>query len=44
MPTARHGLSAVAIGTNIYVIGGGPQPDISFVNVNQTFRKINELE
>lgn len=33
MPTARHGLAAPAIGDKIYVIGGGPEPDISFANV-----------
>jgi N-acetylneuraminic acid mutarotase len=33
MPTARHGLAAAAIGDKIYVIGGGPEPDISFANV-----------
>jgi N-acetylneuraminic acid mutarotase len=26
MPTARHGLAAVAIDDKIYVIGGGPEP------------------
>jgi hypothetical protein len=35
MPTARHGLMAVGVGNNIYVIGGGPTPDISFANVKQ---------
>lgn len=33
MPTARHGLAAPAIGDKIYVIGGGPELDISFANV-----------
>jgi hypothetical protein len=33
MPTTRHGLAAPAIGDKIYVIGGGPEPDISFANV-----------
>ena len=33
MPIARHGLAAAAIGDKIYVIGGGPEPDISFANV-----------
>jgi hypothetical protein len=37
MSTARHGLAAVSMGTDIYVIGGGPQPDISFANVNQIY-------
>ncbi len=33
MPIARHGLAAADIGDKIYVIGGGPEPDISFANV-----------
>ncbi len=33
MPIARHGLAAADIGEKIYVIGGGPEPDISFANV-----------
>jgi N-acetylneuraminic acid mutarotase len=33
MPTARHGLAAADIGDKVYVIGGGPEPDISFANV-----------
>jgi N-acetylneuraminic acid mutarotase len=38
MPTVRHGLMAVAVGgNNIYVIDGGPTPDISFVNVNEIY-------
>jgi hypothetical protein len=37
MPTARHGLAAIAIGSKIYVIGGGPEPDISFAKVNEIF-------
>ena len=35
MPTPRHGLAAVSVGNNIFVIGGGPTPDISFANVNE---------
>ncbi|HVD20497.1 MAG TPA: kelch repeat-containing protein [Nitrososphaera sp.] len=37
MPTTRHGLAAVAMGDAIYVIGGGPTPDISFANVNEIY-------
>jgi N-acetylneuraminic acid mutarotase len=33
IPTARHGLAAADVGGKIYVIGGGPTPDISFANV-----------
>ena len=33
MPIARHGLAAADIGDKVYVIGGGPEPDISFANV-----------
>jgi N-acetylneuraminic acid mutarotase len=32
-PIARHGLAAADIEDKIYVIGGGPEPDISFANV-----------
>jgi N-acetylneuraminic acid mutarotase len=37
MPTARHGLGAVSYEDRIYVIGGGPQPGLSFSNVNEIF-------
>jgi N-acetylneuraminic acid mutarotase len=37
MPTARHGLAAVAIGDKIYVIGGGLEPGLSVTNVNKIF-------
>ena len=37
MPTARHGLGAVAIDDKIYVIGGGPQPGMSVTNANEIF-------
>jgi hypothetical protein len=29
MPTARHGLGVVAVGTTIHVIAGGPTPGLS---------------
>ena len=35
MPTPRHGLAAIALNNDMYVIGGGPEPDISFANVNE---------
>ena len=37
MPTARHGLVAVAIDNVIYVIGGGPQPGGSSSSLNEIF-------
>jgi hypothetical protein len=37
MPTARHGLAAVAIDNMIYVIGGGPEPGGSGSNLNEIF-------
>ena len=37
MPTARHGLAAASIGDKIFVIGGGPQPGGSAVNINEIF-------
>jgi hypothetical protein len=41
MPTPRHGLAAVSVGNNIFVIGGGPTPDISFANVNEILHVTN---
>jgi N-acetylneuraminic acid mutarotase len=35
MPNGRHGLAAVDIGSEIYVIGGGPQPGLSVGDFNQ---------
>ena len=37
MPTARHGLAAVAIEDKICVVGGGPEPGLSVINVNEIF-------
>jgi hypothetical protein len=37
MPTARHGLTAVAIDNLIYVIGGGPEPGGSGSDLNEIF-------
>ncbi|MGH2738102.1 MAG: hypothetical protein ACRDHH_04745 [Actinomycetota bacterium] len=30
MPTARHGVGVVAVGTTVYVIAGGVEPGLSF--------------
>ncbi len=35
MPNSRHGLAAVDIGSEIYVIGGGPQPGLTVSDFNQ---------
>lgn len=35
MPTPRHGLGAVAIGSRIYVVGGGPTPGLSVSRANE---------
>jgi len=37
MPTARHGLVAVANDDKIYVIGGGPNPGGSRSSANEIF-------
>ena len=37
MPTARHGLVAVAKDNKIYVIGGGPNPGGSSSSANEIF-------
>lgn len=37
MPTARHGLAAVEANGKIYVIGGGPKPNLSVSNANEIF-------
>lgn len=37
MPTARHGLVAVANVDKIYVIGGGPNPGGSRSSANEIF-------
>ncbi|HEY8139493.1 MAG TPA: hypothetical protein VIE86_00255, partial [Nitrososphaera sp.] len=38
MPNGRHGLAAVDIGSEIYVIGGGPQPGLTVSDFNQILR------
>ena len=37
MPTPRHGLAAVTTDNKIYVMGGGPQPGGSTINLNEIF-------
>lgn len=37
LPTARHGLSAIAVENKIYVIGGGPQAGLSVSGANEVF-------
>jgi hypothetical protein len=44
MPTARHGLAAVAIDDKIYVIGGGPEPGGSQTNLNEIFQSVMPTE
>jgi N-acetylneuraminic acid mutarotase len=35
LPTARHGLGAVALGDAIYVVSGGPRPGLTFSDANE---------
>jgi hypothetical protein len=37
LPTARHGLAAVAVGNRIYVLAGGPTPGGSASSLNEVF-------
>lgn len=37
MPHGRHGLAAVGVGSEIYVIGGGPRPGLTVSDFNQIF-------
>ena len=37
MPNGRHGLAAVAVGSEIYVVGGGPEPGLTVGDFNQIF-------
>ena len=37
MPTARHGLAAVALGSRIYLLAGGPTPGGSASALNEVF-------
>jgi hypothetical protein len=38
MPTARHGLAAVAVGGRIFVIGGGPKAGSAQTSVVEVWR------
>jgi hypothetical protein len=35
LPTARHGLGVVAVGTTIYVLAGGPEPGLTYSDANE---------
>ena len=37
LPTARHGLTAGEVNGTIYVIGGGPEPGLSYSHANEIF-------
>ena len=37
LPTARHGLTAEEVNGTIYVIGGGPEPGLSYSHANEIF-------
>lgn len=37
LPTARHGLTAGQLNGTIYVIGGGPEPGLSYSHANEIF-------
>jgi hypothetical protein len=37
MPTPRHGLLAQVVGERLYVIGGGPTPNLSVSNLVEIF-------
>jgi hypothetical protein len=36
LPTPRHGLAVVGIGSILYVIGGGPRPGLSVSDANES--------
>jgi hypothetical protein len=36
MPTARHGLGVVAVGSRVFVLAGGPQPGLSYSGANES--------
>lgn len=38
LPTARHGLTAEEVNGTIYVIGGGPEPGLSYSHANEIFQ------
>jgi N-acetylneuraminic acid mutarotase len=38
LPTPRHGLAVVVSGDILYVIGGGPEPGLTYSSVNEALR------
>ena len=38
LPTPRHGLGVVAFGSEVYVIGGGPEPGVTVTDANEVLR------
>jgi hypothetical protein len=36
LPTPRHGLAVVGIGSRVYVIGGGPRPGLFVSAANES--------
>jgi len=36
LPTPRHGLAVVAVGSRVYVIGGGPRPGLFVSDANES--------
>jgi hypothetical protein len=39
LPTPRHGLGIVAVGTRVYAIGGGPQPGLTVSDANEVLTR-----
>jgi hypothetical protein len=35
LPTPRHGLAVVAVGSRVYAIGGGPEPGLTVSSANE---------
>jgi hypothetical protein len=35
LPTPRHGLGVVAVGTTIHVVAGGPEPGLAFSDAHE---------
>jgi hypothetical protein len=36
LPTPRHGLAVVAVGSRVYAIGGGPRPGLFVSGANES--------
>ena len=36
LPTPRHGLGVVAVGDQLFVLAGGPQPGLTVSNANES--------